>query len=163
MERLTEQALALARAGASEEERTRVDLAEIARTLCGELADLGMNIQADAPAPVMVECRPSEIARVLRNLAENASKYGGGGVMKVYRDTPGDVVAEVIDQGPGVPETLLAKLAEPFFRADEARTTADGAGLGLAIAQAIADSHGGKLAFANLSPRGFSAKLSLPG
>lgn len=163
MERLTEQALALARAGASEEARTRVDLAEIARTLCGELADLGVNIQADAPAPVMVECRPSEIARALRNLAENASKYGGAGVMKVYRDTPGEVVAEVVDQGPGVPEALLAKLAEPFFRADEARTTADGAGLGLAIAQAIADSHGGKLIFANLSPRGFSAKLSLPG
>jgi signal transduction histidine kinase len=163
MERLTEQALDLARAGASDEARTRVDLAEIARTLCGELADLGLKIRANAEAPVLVECRPSEIARALRNLAENASKYGGGGVMSVYRDPSGEAAVEVIDEGPGVSEAVLAKLAEPFFRADEARTAADGAGLGLAIAQAIADSHGGRLTFTNLRPKGFSAKLTLPG
>ncbi|MGD9814145.1 MAG: ATP-binding protein [Hyphomonadaceae bacterium] len=162
MERLTEQALALARAGASEEARVQVDLAEIARTLCGELQDLGLNVQAEANAVVRCECRPSEIARALRNLAENAAKYGGGGVMRVYRTEAGEAVAEVIDDGPGVPEELLAKLAAPFFRADEARSTTNGAGLGLAIVQAIADGHGGRLVLANRGPRGFSAKLILP-
>jgi HAMP domain-containing protein len=48
METLTEQALSLARAGASEEARVNVDLAEIARTLCGELQDMGVNITAEA-------------------------------------------------------------------------------------------------------------------
>ena len=163
IERLTEQALDLARAGASEEARGRVDLAEIARTLCGELADLGMNVRAEANEPVFVECRPSEIARALRNLAENAARHGGGGVMRVYKESSGEVSAEVRDDGPGVSEATLARLAEPFFRADEARSAPNGAGLGLAIAQAIADSHGGRLTFANLSPRGFSAKLTLPG
>src|SRR5262249_1538844 len=104
MERLTEQALSLARAGASEEERANVDLAEIARTLCGELQDMGVNATADAPNPVMAECRPSEIARAMRNLAENAAKYGGGGVMRVYRNAANEVVVEVIDEGSGVPE-----------------------------------------------------------
>lgn len=162
MEQLTEQALSLARAGASEEERQRVDLAEIARTLCGELEDMGASAKADAPSAVFVECRPSEIARALRNLAENAAKYGGGGVMRVYRQG-GDVVAEVSDNGPGVPDAVRARMAEPFFRADEARSEANGAGLGLAIAQAIADGHGGRLVLENLQPRGFSAKLILPG
>lgn len=162
MEKLTEQALALARAGASEEERQRVDLAEIARTLCGELEDMGVPASAEAPAPVMLDCRPSEIARALRNLAENAAKYGGGGIMRVYRDGA-DVVAEVIDQGPGVPDDIRARLAEPFFRADAARSEAQGAGLGLAIAQAIADGHGGRLVLENRKPKGFSAKLILPG
>jgi len=162
MERLTEQALSLARAGASEETRVTVDLAEIARTLCGELQDLGINATAQAPAPVMAECRPSEIARALRNLAENAAKYGGGGVMHVYRDSAGDAVVEVNDEGPGVPEHLLAKLATPFFRADDARGQANGAGLGLAIAQAIAEAHGGRLALENRKPCGFAAKLILP-
>lgn len=162
MERMTEQALALARAGASEEERVSVDLAEIARTLCGELEDMGMNVKAEAAAPVMIAIRPSEVARALRNLAENAVKYGGGGVMRVYRDGK-EVVAEVLDDGPGVAPDMIGRLTEPFFRADAARSGANGAGLGLAIAQAIADGHGGRLVLENRTPRGFSAKLILPG
>jgi signal transduction histidine kinase len=62
-----------------------------------------------------------------------------------------------------VPPNLIARLAEPFFRADSARSQSNGAGLGLAIAQAIADGHGGRLVLENRSPRGFSAKLVLPG
>jgi signal transduction histidine kinase len=163
MERMTEQALALARAGASEEARVTVDLAEIARTLCGELEDMGLAIKADAPAPVLASIRPSEIARALRNLAENAVKYGGAGVMRVSRDEAGEIVAEILDDGPGVPAELLPRLTEPFFRADSARGESNGAGLGLAIAQAIADGHGGKLVLENRTPKGFSAKLVLPG
>ncbi|MEZ5960040.1 MAG: ATP-binding protein [Hyphomonadaceae bacterium] len=163
METLTEQALSLARAGVSEEARTSVDLAEIARTLCGELQDVGVNITAEASEELMVECRPSEIARAMRNLAENAAKYGGGGAMRVYRNDANEAVIEVLDEGPGVPPELLAKLTNPFFRADEARSEANGAGLGLAITQAIADSHGGRLILENRAPKGFSARLVLPG
>jgi signal transduction histidine kinase len=162
METLTEQALSLARAGASEEARANVDLAEIARTLCGELQDMGVNITAEANEALMAECRPSEIARAMRNLAENAAKYGGGGVMRVYRNEANEAVIEVSDEGPGVLPELLTKLTNPFFRADEARSEASGAGLGLAITQAIADSHGGRLILENRAPKGFSAKIVLP-
>lgn len=161
MERLTEQALALARAGVSEEPRKRVDIADIARTLCAELAELGLNLRAEAETPAYATCRPNDIARLLRNLAENAAKHGGGGVMRVRAENT-DVVIEVLDEGPGVPDELLARLAEPFFRADPARSeTSDGVGLGLAIAQAVADSHGARLSFANRKARGFAATLVL--
>lgn len=163
MERLTEQALALARAGASEEARVSVDIAEIARTLCGELRDAGLDIRDEARTPAMARCRPSEIARALRNLAENAAKHAGGGIMRVSRNAANEIVIEVSDDGPGVPEAQIARLAQPFYRADEARAASDGAGLGLAIAQAIADEHGGRLELANRAPRGFSATLVLPG
>ncbi len=162
IERLTEQALALARAGASEEPRSSVDLADIARTLCGELQDIGLSIRADAHAPLNVACRPSEIARAARNLAENAAKHGGAGTMRVYRNDNGEAVLEVLDDGPGVPEAEIAKLTAPFYRADAARGEDEGAGLGLAIAQAIIEAHGGRLELANLQPRGFSAKLVIP-
>lgn len=97
---LTEQALSLARAGASDEARVSVDLAEIARTLCGEFADMGVAISAETTAPVMAACRPSEIARALRNLAENAVKHGGGGFMRVSRNGSGEAVVDVIDDVP---------------------------------------------------------------
>ena len=122
---------------------------------------MGVNITADAPAAVMVDCRPSEIARALRNLAENAAKYAGSGALHVYRQN-GGVIAEVTDEGAGVPGEQLARLTAPFFRSDAARSAPNGAGLGLAIAQAIADEHGGALEFTNRTPRGFSAKLILP-
>lgn len=163
MERLTEQALALARAGASEEIRINVDLAEIARTLCGELEDLGFDIRAEAQDAVTASIRPSEIARALRNLAENAAKYGGGGIMRVTRNEAGEAVVAVEDNGPGVPADQIPRLTEPFYRADEARSEANGAGLGLAIAQAIADGHGGRLVLENRAPKGFRAMLILPG
>jgi len=162
MERLTEQALSLARAGASEEARVSVNLSDLARTLAGEMLDMGLNVSVEAPSPVIVECRPSEIARALRNLAENAVKYAGGGVICVRRLESGEAEAEVKDEGPGVAEAQLPRLASPFFRTDEARSGAHGAGLGLAIAQAIADGHGGRLTLSNRSPSGFSAKIILP-
>lgn len=162
IERLTEQALALARAGASEEPRAAVDLADIARTLCGELQDIGLAIRAEADDALTLECRPSEVARAARNLAENAARHGGGGVMRVYRNDSGEAVLEVLDDGPGVPEAELAKLTAPFYRADAARGEDGGAGLGLSIAQAIVEAHGGRLELANRQPRGFSAKLVFP-
>ncbi|MCL4216178.1 MAG: two-component sensor histidine kinase, partial [Candidatus Hydrogenedentes bacterium] len=77
---------------------------------------MGVNITAEADATLMAECRPSEIARAMRNLAENAAKYGGGGIMRVYRNEVGEAVIEVSDDGPGVAPELLAKLTDPFFR-----------------------------------------------
>jgi signal transduction histidine kinase len=162
IETLAEQALELARAGASEEARSDVDLAEIARMLCTELEELGVAIRAEAPSEVRVLVRPNEMARAMRNLAENAAKHGGGGVMKVSRSEAGEAVIEVTDEGPGVAPEMLAKIAEPFFRADAARSGDGGAGLGLSIAQAIADGHGGRLILENRTPKGLSAKILLP-
>ncbi|MBY0563396.1 MAG: HAMP domain-containing protein [Hyphomonadaceae bacterium] len=162
MEQLTEQALALARAGASDEPRRDVDLSDIARTMVGEMRDLGMTLGVNADAPVIASCRPSEIARALRNLADNAVKHAKGGIVQVYRNAEGEAVVEVIDDGPGVRESQLAKLADAFFRADESRAQTNGVGLGLAITQAIAEAHGGRLVLKNRENGGFSASLVLP-
>lgn len=162
METLTEQALALARAGASEETREVVDIAEIARTLCGELQELGLPIRVEAEAPVRVACRPAEIARALRNLAENAARHAGGGTMRVTAGTRGGAIVQVTDAGPGISEAELRRVTEPFYRADAARSAGSGAGLGLAIVQAIADGHGGRLTLENRQPHGLAATLHLP-
>jgi signal transduction histidine kinase len=161
MEQLTEEALALARAGASDEARLRVDLGDITRTLIAELRDLDMPVEAGAIASVFAACRPGEIARAIRNLIENGARHGGGCVVNV-RAEGATIVVEVLDNGAGLSDDLIARVREPFFRADPARGRDGGSGLGLAIAQAIADGHGGQLVLENRAPHGLRAALILP-
>jgi signal transduction histidine kinase len=161
MEKLTEEALALARAGASDEARERVDLGDIARTLIAELQELGVAVTAGDIAAIAVSYRPAEIARAIRNLIENGGRHGGGCAVSVRSDAQRAIV-EVLDEGPGLPEDVAARVREPFFRADTARSRGGGAGLGLAIVQAIADGHGGELVLENRTPRGLRAALILP-
>jgi signal transduction histidine kinase len=161
MEALTEQALMLARAGAGEESVRLVDLSDIARTLCAEMRELGFSIDVAAPHSVFAPCRPDEIARAVRNLSENAAKYAGSGLISVSRGKD-EAFVDVTDEGPGIAADLIGRVSEPFFRVDAARSDPGGAGLGLAIVQAIADSCGGRLVLENLRPRGLRARLVIP-
>ena len=70
-------------------------------------------------------------------------------------------MVEIRDEGPGVAADQLSRLTEPFFRADPSRSS-PGAGLGLAIAQAIVEAHAGSLTLENRAPRGFIATITLP-
>ncbi len=70
-------------------------------------------------------------------------------------------VLSVRDRGPGVPETELASLFQPFFRGSNA-VRADGHGLGLAIVQRVATIHGGELRAANRDGGGLDVHLRLP-
>jgi signal transduction histidine kinase len=75
----------------------------------------------------------------------------------------GRVRIAVADQGPGVPESALGSLFEPFFRVDEARDRdRGGAGLGLAIAARAARLHGGDVVARNRPEGGLEVTLSLP-
>jgi len=96
------------------------------------------------------------------SLIDNAIKYAGRGArvdLFAYM-TPQGAVIIVQDNGPGVPETELPRLAERFYRLDRARRHPDN-GLGLTIVSAIAALHGGKLVLAN-AERGLRASIMLP-
>jgi signal transduction histidine kinase len=67
------------------------------------------------------------------------------------------------DDGPGIPEVELGRVLEPFYRLEESRSReTGGVGLGLAIAQAIAQAHGGTVTLLNRSVGGLRAKIVLP-
>jgi signal transduction histidine kinase len=69
----------------------------------------------------------------------------------------------ICDEGPGIPETELERVFEPFYRLEGSRSRdTGGTGLGLTIAKHIAEAHGGRLTLANRSGGGLEAKLSLP-
>ncbi len=98
-------------------------------------------------------------------LLDNAIKYNrpGGGVTVTSHATPSQAVLEVRDTGVGIAAEHLPHLTERFYRVDKARSReAGGAGLGLSIAQGIADRLGGSLTLSSDPSRGTTATLTLP-
>lgn len=99
----------------------------------------------------------ARIQFLIRNLLDNALRHSDGAsqapVLRVHDDASGALRIEVRDFGPGVAEDQLARLTEPFYRTDEARTrSAGGVGLGLYLCRLIAQAHGGSLTLRNAHP-----------
>ena len=97
---------------------------------------------------------PTLLERTVGNLIDNALKYGrpGGTVWVELRAESVGVSMTVRDEGPGIGDEHLPRLFDRFFRADPARRRSDGIGLGLAIAKAGVEAHGGRLEFAGNAP-----------
>jgi signal transduction histidine kinase len=85
------------------------------------------------------------LRRALRNLIENARRYGGGEVAVEVRPQPRGAEVRVLDRGPGVPEALRERIFEAFFRLPGHAEQAGGVGLGLSLVRQIAQRHGGSV------------------
>ncbi len=102
------------------------------------------------------------LTRALANLLENARKYGGDQIAVATRSEKGEILVEVLDRGPGIPESEIERLKRPFTRLESARTDTSGTGLGLAIVERIVRLHEGTF---DLLPRdggGLIARIRLP-
>jgi signal transduction histidine kinase len=98
-------------------------------------------------------------------VVRNAIYHGGAGkLVEIGLHGEGsDVVIAIRDHGPGVPEDMVGRLFEPFFRVDTARSlTTGGSGLGLAIASRAVALHGGTISAHNASPSGLAVTIKLP-
>jgi two-component system sensor histidine kinase CpxA len=105
------------------------------------------------------------LARAVGNLVRNALRYAGEHAAIAVRmeREPHRVRLVVEDTGPGVPHDALARLGEPFYRPEAARTReTGGVGLGLAIVRSSVAACGGEVQFANRAPQGFVAIITLP-
>ena len=84
------------------------------------------------------------LRRALRNLLENARRYGAGGIeLRLHRAAPGMVELSVCDRGPGVPEAYRERVFEAFFRMPGHAEREGGVGLGLSLVRQIAQRHSG--------------------
>ena len=103
------------------------------------------------------------IQQAIANLLDNALKFSpAGGLVRLSAASGlGTVTITVADHGPGIPVADRARATERFFRGEAARNT-PGAGLGLALVQAVGQLHGGTLTLADNAP-GLAAMLHLPG
>ncbi|MDX2052118.1 MAG: sensor histidine kinase KdpD [Polyangiaceae bacterium] len=113
------------------------------------------------PGLPLMPCDPILIEQALINLLENAAKYSEGGIDIVATLVPGEVVVEVADRGPGIPEGQEARIFEKFHRAVR-EGSPSGVGLGLAICRAIVTAHGGRIWAENRAGGGASFRFALP-
>ena len=149
--RLSEQLLTLARVDAGEwrERLVRCDLAEVAREVLAEFAPAaharGVAVELHAEGPVAVRGDAALLHVLLRNLVDNALRYGAGGsaVRIEIAHSASHVLLRVVDRGPGIPAVERSRVLDRFYRG--LGTGERGAGLGLAIAARIAALHGAVL------------------
>jgi two-component system, OmpR family, sensor kinase len=117
--------------------------------------------EVDVPEELELSADRARLEQALGNLVANALEHGREPIRLTALERDGRVEFHVSDEGPGFPPGFLPRAFERFSRADEART-AGGAGLGLAIADAIARAHGGSAHAANRDGGGADVWLSIP-
>ncbi|PXW96524.1 signal transduction histidine kinase [Sphaerotilus hippei] len=120
---------------------------ELAGLLAEEAARVGAEVDLEAAAAqVQVLGDERLLRRAVRNLLENAHRYGGDEVQAQLRLTaPGQVEIAVCDRGPGVQESLRERIFEPFYRLPGHAERAGGVGLGLSLVRQIVTRHGGRV------------------
>jgi signal transduction histidine kinase len=154
--------LSLARVGRPTDPLETTDLTSLVVSVVEEFEDMGEPVAFEADKRVVLPLRATWLRRALRNLIGNALRYGKRADVSVRREGAEAVIA-IEDDGPGIPQAEIARMVEPFTRGEVSRNRATGgAGLGLAIARAIAEQHGGRLVLANRSAGGLRVELRLP-
>ena len=142
----------------------RIDLCALLASLVEDEVQVGRPVRwrTAPPAACMVAGDRVALRRMIQNLLDNALKYGGDAELAL-RVEGGAVSLAIADRGPGLaPEDVEAMFA-PFVRQDPSRNReTGGAGLGLAIARAIARDHGGDVTLAARDGGGLEATISLP-
>lgn len=121
-----------------------VEEVELLGLAAEEAARIGVSVQADE-ATVSVLGEERLLRRAVRNLLENAQRYGGDEVSLQVRRSGRSVELLVCDRGPGVPEPMRERIFEPFFRLPGHAEREGGVGLGLSLVRQIALRHQGSV------------------
>jgi signal transduction histidine kinase len=162
MESMVLATLEFMRGGESVEEARPVDVTALLESLQADAEEVGGQVTLAGGHARPYRGRPQALKRCLRNLIDNALKYGKSATILV-EDTAERLILRVRDRGPGIPAGELERVFEPFYRTEGSRSRdTGGTGLGLSIARNIAQLHGGELKLRNLECGGLEAELSLP-
>lgn len=159
--------LSLARVGRPSDPREPSELSALVASVVEDYEDMGEEVELGHTQRIVLPLRGTWLRRALRNLVGNALRYGNRARVSLAREGQWAVV-RIDDDGPGIAEHDIERMQEPFTRNEPSRNTeTGGAGLGLALARAIADQHGGALRLINRRGagglvEGLRAELRLP-
>jgi signal transduction histidine kinase len=146
LDALVEEVLLASRLDAAREQ-LRGEPVDLLAVAAEEASHVDASVDADGSVFVVGETRL--LHRALRNLLENARRYGGGQIDVSLRRLAGATgpraEIQVCDRGPGVPPDMRQRIFEPFFRMPGHAEQDGGVGLGLALVKQIAERHGGSV------------------
>ena len=166
MQMMIREGLDLARSMDSSETLRPLDIDSLIDSICSDAVEAGQKVNFTGIPGITIMARPQALRRCLTNLIDNAVKYGhyANITLKLDKDDTNNVVKILVrDGGAGIPVEFQKKVFEPFFRMETSRSReSGGTGLGLTIAQNIAQQHGGQLQLSNLAEGGLEVALILP-
>ncbi|HSI87128.1 MAG: ATP-binding protein [Candidatus Methylacidiphilales bacterium] len=162
MQTMTEAALNFARSESAGEQTRVVELNALVESICDDLAEIGWDVKfvregsdgadsvdgSDGATRLPCACRPDAMRRAIRNIIENAVRYGDRARVSLHASPGVSDGVEIIveDDGPGVPEAQRENVFTPFLRLETSRNrSTGGVGLGLSIARSIMRGHGGDI------------------
>lgn len=150
------------RAGSDTEQAVKLNLVALLEGLAEDAEAAGAKVSLHGTANP-VAARPQGLRRCLANLIDNARRYGGGEIDVTLADGAASVEIRIEDRGPGIPQEDRERVFEPYFRLESSRARhTGGAGLGLAIARAVARAHGGEVRVEAREGGGTRAIVTLP-
>jgi signal transduction histidine kinase len=165
LDQLIDEILLASRLDASEADMgtiEAVDLTGLAAEECARVdAELDLVAGTDNAA-LTVPGVSRLLRRAIRNLLENARRYGAGEISVELGSTDGQATVRVNDRGPGVPAALRDRIFEPFYRLPGASERNGGVGLGLALVKSITERHGGTVRCEDRPGGGASFVIRLP-
>jgi len=172
LEKLVDEVLSLLResTGSQELKTQRFDLAELLQDLVEtvnyEIAEGREPIELRLESSLLLDADRELLWRVFENLLRNAKIHSGDaeGIEVSAKQVSGkEIQVCVWDSGPGIAETHIKRIFEPFYRVDEARNRSSGGhGLGLAIAASAVRRHGGRISASNRQDGGLEVRVVLP-
>jgi two-component system osmolarity sensor histidine kinase EnvZ len=137
------------------------DLNALVRSVAERYVRLNRNVTMDLRPIPPLPLRPLAMQRLIQNITENALRHGGGAAEVVTGYTDSSAYIEVLDRGPGIPESETDQMLQPFTRLDNARG-GPGTGLGLAIVDRIARAHRGSVRLLAREGGGLRVRVELP-
>lgn len=162
MQGMAEATLAFVREDAEREDTRKVDLSALLASVCDDLSDLGHEVSLEAPEKVLCRCRANGLKRAVRNVIENATRYGANARVVLTSGVNG-VILTVDDDGPGIPGDRMEDVFQPFVRLESSRNMeTGGVGLGLAIARSVVRGHGGDITLENRNSGGLRVVFNIP-
>lgn len=163
MRALVESTLSLLRGVLHEEPEFDLDVTTLLEELREEFAELKqVVVVSDASSSAPLRTHPRALKRCLRNLLDNAVKYGDRATVTVV-SSDSVMWIEISDEGPGIPQAQLQEVLKPFYRVDSSRNSETGGlGLGLSIALEIVQALGGSISLHNRPQGGLLCVVELP-
>jgi signal transduction histidine kinase len=166
MQAMAEATLSFAKDDANKEKTRDTHIKALIDSIAADLQDLGQDVSVavapGTPENLSYRCRLFALKRAIRNLIENAVRYGERARVTLTQ-TDSTITITIEDDGPGIPEDNLGRVFEPFVRLENSRNTETGGiGLGLAIARNIIHAHGGEIHLKNNTDKGLCVRVTLP-